>query len=210
MSNIDKKSMLKKSIPYILLIVASVFLIFNYRSYKEDLDKINKEKEKLQRLIDLSEFYSLQAHKVWGNKANKCSTSLIQCIDSLVISYGKGVVTTETVLAIMTIESGFNEHVKSPTNAYGLMQIVLSTANANEKGTTIEQLYKPIINIRIGIKEFANLIIRFNGNKELALLGYNRGPAGAMIFTSNAISKDDYVRKVIASNYNMVRAMKDM
>jgi hypothetical protein len=190
--------------------VAFGLLIMIIFGLKKDLEEAVEKNQKQQRLIELSEFYSVQAHKIWGGKSGRCSIGLIQSVDTLVVQYGQERVTTETVLAIMTIESGFNERAKSSTNAYGLMQLVISTAKSHEKNVTPNDLYQPVTNIRIGIKEFARLVGKFEGNKELALLGYNRGPAGAMSFALNDVSKDDYVRKVIANNYRIAQAMKNM
>jgi soluble lytic murein transglycosylase-like protein len=110
----------------------------------------------------------------------------------------------------MTIESGFNVRIKSPTGAHGLMQLIIGTANIHEK-VTVENLYNPVINIRIGIKEYVRLVKIFNGDKLLALLGYNRGTAGAALFPKNvAYLEDEYVQKIILSNYHVAQLFRNL
>ena len=60
------------------------------------------------------------------------------------------------------------------------MQLMEATAveMANEIGEEIpvtEALYNPEINIKIGIKYYANLIKHYDGNMYLALAAYNAG-----------------------------------
>ena len=51
-----------------------------------------------------------------------------------------------------------------------------STARYFAKGITREALYDESTNLRIGFRYLRTLIEKYNGNLELALLAYNRGP----------------------------------
>ena len=72
-------------------------------------------------------------------------------------------------------ESGFNAHARSPAGAMGLMQLMPATARRMERVSRAE-LLDPKTNIRLGVKFFASLLDRFNGDAELALAAYNAGP----------------------------------
>ena len=82
--------------------------------------------------------------------------------------------------AIIKAESNFKRNIKSSSGAIGLMQLMEATAveMANEIGEEIpvtEALYNPEINIKIGIKYYANLLKHYDGNMYLALAAYNAG-----------------------------------
>lgn len=77
------------------------------------------------------------------------------------------------VLAIITVESNFNQYAISNQGARGLMQImpfwvkITKTPNAN--------LFYPPINLRIGCSIFRSYLITENGNLTNALKLYNSG-----------------------------------
>lgn len=85
------------------------------------------------------------------------------------------------VLSVIKAESNFNKNATSNKEAYGLMQLLYSTAKeVNEETKTVEELniddlYKEEINIVIGTKYISNLIKQYNGNYHLALCAYNAG-----------------------------------
>lgn len=77
---------------------------------------------------------------------------------------------------LVWVESRFNPRAKSTANAIGLTQVLPSTARLYEPGLTVEQLYDRETNLRIGFRYLRDLLERYNGNLETALLAYNRGP----------------------------------
>ena len=87
------------------------------------------------------------------------------------------------VCALMRQESMFDPLSLSCANAYGLMQIVPSTARMIASrinafgGQRIEpeQLYDPQINIALGCWYLADLLRRFDGNLIYTLISYNAG-----------------------------------
>lgn len=85
------------------------------------------------------------------------------------------------ILSIIKAESNFSTFAVSKKEAYGLMQILYSTAfEINDELNLVENLnkedlYDVRINITIGTKYFSDLIKRYNGNYYLAICAYNAG-----------------------------------
>jgi soluble lytic murein transglycosylase-like protein len=77
---------------------------------------------------------------------------------------------------LVWVESRFNVRARSHANAIGLSQVLPSTARLYEPGLTVEQLYDRDTNLRIGFRYLRDLMERYNGDLETALLAYNRGP----------------------------------
>jgi soluble lytic murein transglycosylase len=83
------------------------------------------------------------------------------------------------VAALIGQESTFDPRIKSPANAWGLMQIVPATGrrlarNLEIKNFTTERLTDPELNLRLGTYYFARLIQQFGGTY-YALASYNAG-----------------------------------
>jgi len=76
-------------------------------------------------------------------------------------------------------ESAFLPNAVSRANAFGLMQLLLSTARDMEPKLDRAQLFTPSANTRVGSRYLQKLLERFNGNIPLALAGYNAGPSRA-------------------------------
>jgi len=93
---------------------------------------------------------------------------------------GKNKVDPYLILAIMRQESIFDEEIKSPAGAIGLMQIMPYTGRIvaqNFQDTfTIDSLLIPSKNIKYGVFYFKKLLEQFNGNVVLSLAAYNGGP----------------------------------
>ncbi len=75
------------------------------------------------------------------------------------------------VKAIIRAESGYNPKAVSRRGAKGLMQLMPGTA----KALGVEDCFNPEHNIEGGVKYFAELLERFNGNVQLSLAAYNAG-----------------------------------
>lgn len=76
---------------------------------------------------------------------------------------------------LVKVESGFNPRAVSHVGAMGLTQLMPGTAAGLKPGITREQTFDPETNLRLGFKHLNWLLQRYNGNKRLALLAYNRG-----------------------------------
>ena len=119
------------------------------------------------------------------------------------------------VYALIKAESNFNNEAKSSSNAIGLMQIMestaLETAKTLELEVVAEDLYKPEINIRIGVKYFTDLINKYDNNYALAIISYNAGIGNVDKWIETEVIKNDgtdlenvpfketnnYVRKIL-------------
>lgn len=75
------------------------------------------------------------------------------------------------VKAIIKVESDFKPHAVSSKGAMGIMQLMPQTA----KRFGVTSPYNPSDNINGGVKYFKKLMDMFNGDKRLALAGYNAG-----------------------------------
>lgn len=119
------------------------------------------------------------------------------------------------VYAIIKAESNFNENAKSSSDAIGLMQIMettaIETANKMKLEVTEEDLFKPDLNINIGLKYFTYLLNQYNNNYPLAIIAYNAGIGNVDTWIKEGIIKEDgtdienvpfketnnYVRKIL-------------
>ncbi len=79
------------------------------------------------------------------------------------------------VAALIRQESGFNEQARSAAGALGLMQLMPETARRFEH-VTRRELLDAKTNIRLGVKYFDQLLVRYKYDAELALAAYNAGP----------------------------------
>lgn len=86
-------------------------------------------------------------------------------------------------LGVMRQESSFNPTIVSPSNAYGLMQLLPSTAKEvavqiglPAKMGTPGNLVVPDNNIKLGTAYLEKLLFRFNNVIPYAIAGYNGGP----------------------------------
>jgi soluble lytic murein transglycosylase-like protein len=83
----------------------------------------------------------------------------------------------EIAFRLVRIESNFKLKALSAKDAIGYTQIRPATARFYEPGLSVEQLYDRDVNLRIGFRFLKDLIHRYGGDIELALVAYNRGPS---------------------------------
>lgn len=119
------------------------------------------------------------------------------------------------VYAIIKAESNFNENAKSSSDAIGLMQIMettaIETARKMKLEVTEEDLFKPDLNINIGLKYFTYLLNQYDNNYPLAIIAYNAGMGNVDAWLKDGTIKEDgtdienvpfketnnYVRKIL-------------
>lgn len=119
------------------------------------------------------------------------------------------------VYAIIKAESNFDENAKSSSNAIGLMQIMettaIETARKMNLEVTEEDLFKPDLNINIGLKYFTYLLNQYDNNYPLAIIAYNAGMGNVDAWIKDGTIKEDgtdienvpfketnnYVRKIL-------------
>jgi soluble lytic murein transglycosylase-like protein len=79
---------------------------------------------------------------------------------------------------LVKIESDFRRDARSTAGAVGFTQLQVATARFYEPKVTEKALVTDSeLNLRIGFRFLNDLTTRFNGDTQLALLAYNRGPA---------------------------------
>ncbi|MEE8574994.1 MAG: lytic transglycosylase domain-containing protein [Thermodesulfobacteriota bacterium] len=87
------------------------------------------------------------------------------------------------VLALIKIESTFNNWARSKKGALGLMQIRPATGAELAKDLGLKwngekTLFDPLVNVRLGIHYFHDLKDRFDDDMNNAVAAYNHGPYG--------------------------------
>lgn len=117
------------------------------------------------------------------------------------------------VAAVILQESRFDPNAKSSAGAQGLMQFMPGTANtmAKELGVKTYNIFDAETSVRFGACHIRDLLLKYNGNVEAALAGYNAGTGNADIWVSKGIlgnipfkETNNYVKKV--TNYRNVYA----
>ena len=170
------------------------------RKLIEDNKSLNEMNAKYKNYIDLSVYYSNVSRLVWGKYAGACDVGLILKIEQIIKETGSDTVGIDVplVLSVIVVESGFNRYIKSYAGAVGIMQIMPSTAKGYVKAIKEEDLYDENLNLKIGIMELKRLMIVFNGDKELALLSYNRGERRVKeLIASGESPRNKYSTKVL-------------
>ncbi|MCX6556027.1 MAG: lytic transglycosylase domain-containing protein [Candidatus Aminicenantes bacterium] len=83
------------------------------------------------------------------------------------------------VQALIREESFFRADSLSPARAFGLMQLLQSTARQVAKGSALKvrakDLYDPETNISLGLQHLKSLLDKYDGRLYLALAAYNAG-----------------------------------
>jgi len=81
------------------------------------------------------------------------------------------------VVAVIAVESGFDNDAESPRGAKGLMQLTPSTLEREVRRWRVapDDLDDPVVNVRAGIRYLRRLVQAF-GSTDLALMAYNAGP----------------------------------
>jgi hypothetical protein len=82
----------------------------------------------------------------------------------------------DLAFGLVRTESAFKNAATSHVGAIGLTQLMPATARWLDPDVTPRDLRDQRTNLRIGFKYLDDLMKKYDGDKELALLAYNRGP----------------------------------
>jgi soluble lytic murein transglycosylase-like protein len=82
----------------------------------------------------------------------------------------------ELAFGLVRTESAFKNTATSPVGAIGLTQLMPATARLFQRGITRSDLRNPEVNLRIGFRYLKELMDKYDGDADLALTAYNRGP----------------------------------
>jgi soluble lytic murein transglycosylase-like protein len=78
--------------------------------------------------------------------------------------------------SLVAVESRFSPLAVSPKGAVGLTQVMPSTARSLEPALDARQLFDEETNLRLGFRYLREMLRHYDGDLDLALLAYNRGP----------------------------------
>jgi hypothetical protein len=82
----------------------------------------------------------------------------------------------DLAFGLVRTESAFKNSATSHVGAIGLTQLMPSTARWIDRDVSPRDLRDQRTNLRIGFKYLNDLMKKYDGDAELALLAYNRGP----------------------------------
>ncbi|HEU4560844.1 MAG TPA: transglycosylase SLT domain-containing protein [Longimicrobium sp.] len=138
--------------------------------------------EHLKRVTENSSAYGIPA-------------DLAERIEQIALAEG---IDPRIAFGLVAVESEFNRRAVSPVGAVGLTQLMPSTARYFRPGVGREALFDRDTNLRLGFRFLKTLIVKYNGNIELALLAYNRGPQKVdSILRSGGNPDNGYARAVM-------------
>lgn len=103
----------------------------------------------------------------------KVTPTLAKQIHAAAVANG---IDPRVAFGLVRTESGFKNSATSPVGAIGLTQLMPATARWMQRGVTRSDLRNPEVNLRIGFRYLKDLIQKYDGDTELALTAYNRGP----------------------------------
>jgi len=107
-------------------------------------------------------------------------------------------ISIDVAFGLARTESGFSNAATSRVGAIGLTQLMPRTARWLKPGTTRKDLRDPATNADIGFGYLRQLIDRYEGDIDLALLAYNRGPGTVdRILAQGGNPDNGYASKVL-------------
>jgi soluble lytic murein transglycosylase len=119
------------------------------------------------------------------------------------------------VAAVIEIESRFDPFAVSSAGAYGLMQLMPPTAKdlfaGRKAALKAAHLFNPVLNIELGTAYVAQLLRRFDGDLQRALIAYNAGPSVARSLVKGSKSYrrlQAYPRAVLAAYRDLLLAQQ--
>lgn len=84
------------------------------------------------------------------------------------------------ILAMIERETQFNaDLIGDNGNSYGLLQIQPRWHSARMDKLGVTDLLDPYQNVAVAVDYLAELVVKYDGNIEMALVAYNAGPTGA-------------------------------
>lgn len=106
------------------------------------------------------------------------------------------------VHSVVASESAYNERAVSPKGAIGLMQLMPGTAKAYGADP-----HNPEQNIEAGVAYLRDLLVKYNGDANLALAAYNAGPGAVAKY--NGVPPYRETRNYVSTVLNRYLKAKD-
>ena len=123
-----------------------------------------------RRAAEREGFALAQKYRMEGYRV---SPDLARAISGAAVEHG---IDLEIAFGLVRAESSFRTAATSPVGAVGLTQLMPSTARWIQPGVSRTALRDPETNLKVGFKYLRYLLEKYEGNEDLALLAYNRGP----------------------------------
>lgn len=111
----------------------------------------------------------------------------------------------DLIIAVAHEESDFNPKAISPHGAMGLMQVMPLWLNEIEFLKSPSDLLDVKINIRAGAYILNQYSKMFHGNRQLALLAYNRGPGTVLNLIQSGENPDNGYPSIVLASYERVK-----
>lgn len=108
----------------------------------------------------------------------------------------------ELAFRLVKLESDFKVRARSSVGALGLTQLMLPTARHYQKDVTPEKLFEPETNLRIGFRYLRGLVEQYDGDVNLALLVYNRGPVAVRAALREGRNPTNGYDRILTRGYN--------
>jgi hypothetical protein len=137
---------------------------------------VKSKVEDLPKCIQPDTAVSLESNtkkQLTNNFYLSSKSPITKLVEKLSLKYG---IDPQLVLAIISVESGFDVNARSPKNAQGLMQLIPETAQRFQ----VKNPFNAEENIKGGIAYLKWLLIQFKGNVQMVAAAYNAGE-GAVI-----------------------------
>ena len=167
-------------------------LTFALDSAKGELELVRAQLERANKIIGYSSRYHIGADLA-GTIVDVASAEGID---------------PELAFRLVKLESDFNVRATSPVGAVGLTQLMPATARYYVKGITVEKLYDPQTNLRIGFRYLRGLVNEYDGNVKLALLVYNRGPVAVAKSRAQGDNPSNGYDRILTKGYSGTGVME--
>lgn len=111
--------------------------------------------------------------------------------DEIVMQAEKAGIDPELLLAVAKVESNFRPDAVSPVGAIGIMQLMPDTgawlAKRNGEEASVEQLYEPAYNIRLGAEYLRFLLDYWDWDLPKAIASYNAGQSKVDLWLTEGV-----------------------
>jgi soluble lytic murein transglycosylase-like protein len=140
----------------------------------QQLDRARAELTAREGELELAKLELTRASAIMQNSQRyKIPADLAASIYNIAVSEG---IDPKVAFGLVNVESEFYNKAVSPVGALGLTQVMPATGRMLQPGLQRADLFDPETNLRLGFRFLREMIARYNGDLDLALHAYNRGP----------------------------------
>lgn len=119
--------------------------------------------------LEMARLNSIIGH----SKQYKIPADMAASVYDIAISEG---IDPKIAFGLVNVESEFYRKAISPVGAVGLTQLMPETAKMLQPGLEYTDLFDRDTNLRLGFRFLREMLTYYNGDLDLALTAYNRGP----------------------------------